>query len=167
MQIPEPQEQHRWLHRLEGDWTVESTADMGPGQPPAHGTGTERVRRLGALWVVCEGEGGMPGGGPAHVRMTLGYNPHQQAFVGHWVGSMMTHQWIYRGTLDAGGTVLALETEGPSFTGDGTLVRYRDTITLLGPDERTLASSALQPDGQWKSFMQATYRRVPPAPERA
>ena len=37
--------------------------------------------------------------------------------------------------------------------------RYRDTITLVSPDERTLTSASLQPDGSWKQFMQATYRR--------
>ena len=91
--------------------------------------------------------------------MTLGYDPDQQAFVGTWVGSMMTHMWVYRGTLDADQKVLTLETEGPSFTGDGSTTRYRDTITLLGSDARTLTSSGLQADGSWKQFMQATYRR--------
>ena len=156
---PEPTSQHRWLHQLLGDWTCESTADMGAGEAPMQGTGTEHVRALGGLWVLGEGTGTMPGSDTGYMLMTLGYDPAKEVFVGSWVGSMMTNMWVYRGTLDADQKVLTLETEGPSFTGDGSTTRYRDTITLLGPDVRTLTSSGLQADGSWKQFMQATYRR--------
>lgn len=161
MMNPEPHAMHRWLQQLVGDWT--STSDCGPGeagQAPEQSTGTEHVRPLGALWIVMEGTGTMPGGGgEARMQMTLGYDPEKNAFIGTWVGSMMTHMWVYRGTLDADQKVLTLETEGPSFDGDGATARYRDVITTVGPNERTLTSFGLQPDGSWKQFMQATYRR--------
>ena len=159
MMNPEPMAQHRWLHQLLGDWTCESTANMGAGEAPMQGTGTEHVRALGGLWVLGEGTGTMPGSDTGYMLMTLGYDLAKEAFVGAWVGSMMTNMWVYRGTLDADQKVLTLETEGPSFTGDGSTTRYRDTITLLGSDARTLTSSGLQADGSWKQFMQATYRR--------
>ncbi len=47
----------------------------GPDQPAATYKGTETVRSLGGLWVVCEGRGAMPGGGTADMMMTLGYAP--------------------------------------------------------------------------------------------
>jgi hypothetical protein len=47
-----PQKQHDWLQKLVGDWTLE--ADAGADGKT---TGTEHVRSLGGLWVVCEGEG--------------------------------------------------------------------------------------------------------------
>jgi hypothetical protein len=159
MMNPEPTSQHRWLHQLLGDWTCESTADMGAGEAPMQGTGTEHVRALGGLWVLGEGTGTMPGSDTGYMLMTLGYDPAKEVFVGSWVGSMMTHMWVYRGTLDAAQKVLTLDTEGPSEKGDGSTARYRDTITLVSPDERTLTSASLQPDGSWKQFMQATYRR--------
>lgn len=160
MMNTEPHAMHRWLQQLLGDWTCTSDCDMGPGQPSEKGIGTEHVRALGDLWVVMEGTGSLPGGGgEARMQMTLGYDPAQNVFLGTWVGSMMTHMWIYRGTLDADQKVLTLETEGPSFQGDGATMRYRDVITRLGPNERTLTSFAQQPDGSWKQFMQATYRR--------
>jgi len=161
MMNPEPHVMHRWLQQLLGDWVCDSTADMGPGQPSAQGTGTEHVRALGDLWVLCEGAGTMPGGGDARMLMTLGFDPEKNAFVGTWVGSMMTHMFLYRGSLDASQKVLTLETEGPSFTGDGRTAPYRDVITLVGANERTLISAGLQPDGGWKPFMKATYRRKP------
>ena len=91
--------------------------------------------------------------------MTLGYDPEKSVFRGTWVGSMMTHMFVYEGTLDADQKVLTLETEGPSFKDDGQTARYRDVITLVSANERTLTSFGLQPDGSWSQMMQATYRR--------
>lgn len=153
-------EEHRWLQQLVGEWTMDSEADMGPGQPPHRSTGTESVRMLGELWAVLEGQADMPdGAGTGHMRMTLGYDPERQAFVGNWVGSMMTLMWVYRGQLDADRKVLTLDTEGPSFAGDGKTVRYQDVITLVDAGTRTLHSQTLGEDGQWRRFMTATYRR--------
>ncbi len=152
-------EQHRWLQQLVGEWTMAGEADMGPGQPTHCSTGTETVRGLGELWVVLEGTSGMPDGGTGHMRMTLGYDPDRQAFVGNWVGSMMTLMWVYRGQLDADRKVLTLDTEGPSFKGDGKTVRYQDVITLVDADTRTLHSQSLGEDGQWTRFMTVTYKR--------
>ena len=59
----EPQEEHRWLQTLIGEWTFAGEATMGPDQPPATFTGRERVRSLGDLWVLAEGEGETPDGG--------------------------------------------------------------------------------------------------------
>ncbi|MCO4243969.1 MULTISPECIES: DUF1579 domain-containing protein [Acidovorax] len=117
------------------------------------------MRALGDLWVLCEGTGTMPGGGEAHMLMTLGYDPEKSVFRGTWVGSMMTHMFVYEGTLDADQKVLTLETEGPSFKDDGKTARYRDVITLVSANERTLTSFGLQPDGSWSQMMQATYWR--------
>lgn len=159
MMNPEPHAMHRWLQQLLGDWTTESICDTAPGAPPQQTTGTEHVRALGDLWVLCEGTGTMPGGGDAHMLMTLGYDPVHHVFRGTWVGSMMTHMFVYEGTLDASKKVLTLETQGPSFRGDGQTARYRDVITLVSENERTLTSLGHQPDGTWSEFMKATYRR--------
>lgn len=160
MMNTEPHAMHRWLQQLLGDWTSTSDCDMGPGQSAEKGSGTEHVRALGDLWVVMEGAGSLPGGGgEALMQMTLGYDPEKNVFLGTWVGSMMTHMWVYRGTLDADQKVLTLETEGPSFKGDGKTARYRDVITIKSATERTLTSFGEQPDGSWKQFMQARYLR--------
>ena len=101
----------------------------------------------------------MPGGAPATMIMTLGYDPQAKRFVGTWIGSMMTNLWVYDGALDATERVLALESEGPSMAGDGTMARYRDAIEIRDDDHRTLTSSVRSADGTWKQFMTATYRR--------
>ena len=156
----DPHPQHQWLQRLVGDWTTEMDAPPEPGKPPAKLRGTETGRRLGDLWVLLEGRGDMPGGGTAQMVMTLGFDPQRQRFVGTWVGSMMTHLWVYDGSLDAGGNVLTLETEGPDFANDvKKMVRYRDVIEFKSDDHRVLMGQTEGPDGQWIAHMTAHYYR--------
>src|SRR6266542_7081305 len=97
----EPQKEHQWLQKLVGEWTFEAEATMGPGKPTERAEGTESVRSLGGLWFLAEGQGEMPGGGAATTLMTLGYDPQKKRYVGAWIGSMMTHLWVYDGELDA------------------------------------------------------------------
>jgi hypothetical protein len=157
----EPQGGHRWLERLVGEWTYESDCSMGPDKPRAKFVGTESVRSIGGLWVVGEGRGTMPDdGSPATMLLTLGFDPGRGRFVGTWIGSMMTHLWIYDGELDAAGKVLTLDAEGPDFFAEGKMARYRDVHEMEGEDRRVLTSSVVGPDGQWHPFVTTRYRRT-------
>jgi hypothetical protein len=155
-----PQKEHQWLSRLVGEWTSEAETVSEPGKPAERFRGTEHVRSLGGLWVLAEGQGEAPECGPATTLMTLGFDPARGRYVGTFVASMMTHLWRYDGALDAAGRALALDTEGPSMAGDGTLARYRDVIELHGDDHRTLTAQTLGADGAWRVFMTAHYRRT-------
>ncbi|WP_148716899.1 DUF1579 domain-containing protein [Chitinolyticbacter meiyuanensis] len=155
----DPAQQHRWLQKLLGEWTYVSEADMGPDQPPYKGEGSESVRGLGELWVLLEGEGKMPDGTPGTMLMTLGYNPETNRFVGSWVGSMMTHLWVYDGELNDAGTVLTLSATGPDFEHPGQTRHYHDVIELLSDSERLLYSEIENPDGSWTRFMESRYTR--------
>ncbi len=161
MMNPEPQKQHEWLKKLVGEWTIEGeTPAEEPGKEPEKLTGVETVRTLGDVWAVFEGRGQMPGGGEGTTLMTLGYDPQKGRFVGTWHGSMMTHLWVYdNGELDAAERVLALEAEGPSFSGADTLDKYRDTIELVSDDHRILRGHVLGENGEWNCFMTTHYRR--------
>jgi hypothetical protein len=155
-----PQKEHEWLHKLVGEWSAEMECVMGPDQPPTKSTGSEMVRSLGGFWTIGEGQGEAPDGTPVTSIMTLGYAPQKERFVGTFVASMMTHLWVYEGTLDAAGRVLTLDTIGPSFSGDGKMVKYQDIIAFESDDHRTLRSRALGEDGQWGPFfVTANYRR--------
>ena len=155
----EPQKEHQWLQKLVGEWTFEVEATMEPGKPPEHFKGTESVRSLGGLWIVAEGQGEMPGGGAATTIMTLGYDPQEKRYLGTWVGSMMTHLWLYDGALDAAGKVLTLDTEGPNMAAEGKMAKFKDVIELKSDDHRVLTSHMLGDDGKWHHFMAANYRR--------
>jgi hypothetical protein len=154
-----PQREHEWLQKMVGEWTSEGECTTEPGKPPEQFRGTESVRSLGGLWVVAEGQGEMPGCGTATTILTLGFDPQRKRYTGTFIGSMMTHLWVYDGALDAAERSLALEVEGPSMAGDGTMAKYKDVIELKSNDHRTLSSHILTDDGKWQNFMTAHYRR--------
>ncbi len=114
MEMPQPQNEHKWLQRLIGSWTYDGECSMGPDLPPMKTTGTEIVEPLGELWTIGRMTGKSPEGGVSHSIMTLGYDPQQKRFVGTFVASVMSHLWIYNGTLDASGQALILDCEGPA-----------------------------------------------------
>lgn len=156
----DPQTEHLWLEQLVGSWSFEGECDSGPGQPAHKSQGKEDVKAIGGLWVIAEGVVELPGVDEGLTRMTLGFDPAKGRFVGSWVGSMMTHMWVYDGHLDEGGRVLTLETTGPSFSGDGGTSNYQDIITIVDDYNRTLTSRVLTADGTWNQFLETRYRRL-------
>jgi hypothetical protein len=154
----EPGKTHEWLARLVGEWTWEMDAS-GPDGTPMKESGSESVRLLGGAWALCEARDHSGSTGMTSL-MTLGYDPETQRFKGTFIGTMMTHIWIYDGQLDASGTRLALDTEGPGYEQEGTMARYRDTIEFRSDDHRVLSSSFQGADGRWKHFMTSHYHRV-------
>lgn len=152
-------DEHRWLQNLVGDWSCEHQCSLGMGKSQEKFKGSETVRSMGGYWVVCESSGEMPGGGVANTLMTLGYDPQKKRYVGTWVGSMMTHLWLYDGCLDGEGNVLTLETEGPDCANGGRMVKQKDVIEIRGGDHRLTTCYKLDADGNWHPFMTASYRR--------
>ncbi len=156
----EPQKEHRWLQKLVGEWTYEGEAAMEPGKPREKFKGTESVRSIGDLWILGEGHGKMPDGSPATMILTLGYDPQKERFVGTWLGSMMTHLWVYDGELDADEKVLSLASEGPSMEAEGKVGKFKDVIEIKDDDHRVLTGHMLGDDGKWQELMTAHYRRT-------
>jgi hypothetical protein len=160
MMKEEPRKEHKWLEKLIGEWTFQEEATAATGEPPKY-TGTERVRPLGGLWVLAEGQGRGPDGGPASMLLTLGYDPKRERYVGTWIGSMMSHLWVYDGgELDPSGRVLTLSAEGPDMEKKDKTARYRDVIEFKSDDERTLTAYVQGEDGQWRRLMSTVYRRA-------
>jgi hypothetical protein len=157
----QPTKEHEWLKRFVGEWKMEGQCMMGPDKPAEKSRGTERVRMLGDLWLIGEGEMEMPGGaGVGKTMMTLGFDPAKKKFVGTWVGSMMGQMFVYEGEIDADMRILPLNTTGPSFTDPAKTARYQDVVELHGNDKRLLWSQCQNDDGSWTRFMTATYTRV-------
>jgi Protein of unknown function (DUF1579) len=71
---------------------------------------------------------------------------------------MMTHLWLYNGSLDAEEKVLTLDTEGPNFS-QSAIAKYQDIIEFVSDDHRVMTSQILMDDGNWNQFMTAHYRR--------
>lgn len=150
----EPQMEHDWLQKLVGTWTSETQYE------DKQLKGTEIGRTLGGLWVVCEGQSQMPGGGEGNTILTLGYDPQKKRFIGTWIGSMMTHLWIYDGALDETEKELTLESVGPHMERSGETATYRDVIEFKTDDHRTLTGMMLRDDGEWSELMTVHYRRA-------
>lgn len=157
--MPKPQKEHQWLRQLIGEWTYESESPAGPDQPPMKFTGTESVRAIGDLWIMCEGKSAMPTGEPANMILTLGFDPHKNHFVGSWIGSMMTHFWTYRGELDKAERTLTLHTEGPDMMDPTKSRQYKEVLELKSDNERLFSSHMLGDDGNWTQIMSAIYKR--------
>ena len=125
------------------------------------GTGTESVRKIGDLWVVGEWDGMMPG---CDVNMksiiTLGYDPMKNRFVGSFIASVMTHMWLYDGSLDSATRTLTLDTVGPSFDDPNVMAKYQDVVRFIDDDHRTLTSRLQNNDGSWMEFMKMTVTRT-------
>jgi len=152
-----PEEAHRWLHQLVGEWNYESAADGAC-------SGTERVRKVGELWVVGESEMQMTGGETSYAIITIGYDPKRKRFVGSWIGSTMAHLWTYDGELDSVGRKLSLFAEGPSVDEQGNFSptktsNYCDAIEIQDKDRRIFTGSIQGPDGSWTTMMTMHYRR--------
>lgn len=154
MDMPKPQAEHAFLERMVGTWRVTS-AEMGHEE-----VWTEVCRSLNGIWFVAEGSGDMPGGaGPATTILTLGFDPAKGRYVASWLGTMMTHLWVYEGEVSADGATLSLFTTGPDFAEPGKIGEYREQITFTDDDHRVFSSAARQPDGSWKQIMEAHYAR--------
>ncbi len=155
-----PTPEHQWLDQLLGEWTYEGECSIGPDKPKEKNTGKEVFRSLGGVWVIGEATAKMADGDDANMIMTLGYNPDTKRYVGSWVGSMMTHMWVYDGVMDEAKKVLTLNAEGPDMTNPGKTAKYQDIIEIKSPDHRILRSQLLGPDGKWVQFMESHYKRV-------
>lgn len=150
-------EQHAWLQRWIGAWSIEGQCPAEAGNEPTQMRGREVVRAVGDLWIVGEASGAAPDGETYSAVLTIGFDPKKNRFVGTWVGSMMTHLWVYDGWLI--GDELTLEAEGDSFAAPGTMTKYRDITELASDNERRMRSEMLDPKGQWQQIMSAVYRR--------
>ncbi len=157
LESPQPQPEHEWLRKLAGEWESESEYHLDPSEPPLKARGTESARMVGPFWAVCESRGEFEGETFIGL-LNLGYDPDQKKFVGSFLDSTSTQLWSYRGTLDAAGKVLTLETELACPGKPDHRVRVRETLEIQGPDRR-ISRSAVEKNGDWVTTMTATYRR--------
>jgi hypothetical protein len=154
----QPQAEHAWLEKFKGRWKIRGQSERPDGKSETM-SGTENVRSIGSLWVVAEGRGEGPDAGDHESQFTLGYDTRTAKFVGSWVGSMMTHHWVYEGDLDDDAERLTLYAEGPDMSGGAGVVMYRDVHSFDDAEHRTLRSAVQNEEGEWREFMLVTYTK--------
>lgn len=149
-------DQHRWLEQFIGQWEPIQDADTPPEMQSDNWIETGRM--LHGVWAVVEGSG-RTHGTEANTILSLGYDAGKGKFVGTWIGTMMSHLFVYEGDLADDGR-LVLDCLGPDFETPGKLRQYQDIYGFEGSDSRTLTAQTLQDDGTWQVFMTMKYRRV-------
>jgi hypothetical protein len=148
-----------FLQALEGEWSIVSEGIPGPGQDPVRTESREVARFLDGRWLVAEAAAVTAAGQPYTAIWILGWDPHEEHFVGTWVATVQAHKWRFTGTLNESGTVLTLETEGPIMGDPTNTTLYRERIELLEDGLREMRSSILGPNGEWFEFARAEYTR--------
>jgi hypothetical protein len=156
--MPGPQAEHAWLQKFVGEWEAEIEMFKEPGLPPEKSMGAESVRAVGGFWVVAE-DSGVFMDKPFTGILTLGYSPEQKQYIATWVDSMASRLWTYAGTVDATGTVLTLEAEGPCPMKGGAPAKFRETIEFKSDDHRVFTSAIQADDDSWATMMVIHYRR--------
>lgn len=143
---------------LVGNWEFESEAVIAPGQPKVKAKGTEKVKAVGAFWVVLESKLSVAGMAMDTV-MTIGAGSPGGTLEGTWISSMSGKMVVYKGTLSKDGNTIELMTEMPNPAKGGQMTKHKDVVAMQGNDKRTLKSYAFE-DGKWIEYLSATYKRV-------
>lgn len=154
-----PVREHEWLQQLVGEWNVSSEMMM-PDGSTATSNGTESCQSLNGLWAYGHGKSTMPGGAAMNYYVGLGYDLTFKEYRGFMMMDVSSHLWKYTGELSADGKVMTLNCVGPNMMKDGETANYRDIITIIDENTRTLTSSGEGEDGSWTQFMKATYTRA-------
>lgn len=155
----QPTKEHQFFEDLMGEWTFEHKCDAMGDQSPSSTTGKAIAKSYGGLWLIIECAGNAEPMGEWFSQFTLGYDPKKKCYQGTFVGSMMSHLWLYRGHVDATGKRLTLNVEGPRMAGEG-LANYQDIFEIVDRDYWILRSQIQGDDGTWTQFMEGHHRRV-------
>ena len=159
IQAVEASKEHQWLHQFVGEWEIGMGAIADPSQPAANSVGSESARLLGENWLIAEGKLQEASDVSVTFLLTLGYDPGKKKYVGSWICSHMSVQWVYEGTVNESGNTLTLEAEGPNPALGGKLSKFRDVIEFKNKDLRVHTSFIQEEDGKWTSFQTVNYRR--------
>lgn len=128
MPMPQPTEEHTMLTATAGTWNVDCSYFMDPSGEPMKTKAKETVETVGQFWTTSKFESdfmGMPFVGSA----TLGYDTHDNKFVGTWIDCMSTVLFNYEGQYDAATKQLNMKGRGmmPPFGG---VCDYRMSMTF-------------------------------------
>lgn len=154
-----PTKEHEFFNDMIGRWTFEHACTAAEDQPTASNIGKAIAKSYGGLWLIIECEGIAEPMGRWFSQFTLGYDPHKKKYHGTFVGSMMSHLWLYQGQVDDSGKRLVLDVQGPKMEGEG-LANYQDIFEIVDRDHWILRSQIQGDDGTWTQFMEGHHRRV-------
>lgn len=136
-----------WLEQMVGTWSFEGRSV--PDDPDRVQTGTERVTRQGA-WFVIEGE---------DYRFQLAPDPETGRVTGDFVHWSQPRLWTYDGAFEVDGR-LHLRSCGPDMEGGDVVADYDDVFEIIDAGERRSIGRVRNSDGSWRDFSRTVYRRL-------
>lgn len=107
-----PTEEHAWLARNVGRWTVDCSFFMDPSAPPLRVQATDTVEAHGPFFTVARFEAdmmGMPFAGLA----TTSYSPVLGRFRSTWADTLSPHLFFFEGQRDPETGILEMTAEAP------------------------------------------------------
>jgi hypothetical protein len=154
-----PTEQHKMLLEKEvGDHDVEVRVFMnGPEGEPVVSKGTDKVVKVGDVWVLSEFKGEMAGMAFTGRGFT-GYDPHKKKFVGSWVDSLSTSMMVLEGDYDPATKTLTMFAEATNPDGSKAWAKL---TTLYKDDGTKVFTLAMAPekDGEYVKAMEVAYSK--------
>jgi len=154
-----PGPMHQMLAKSNGEWKVESTIWMAPGQEPVKGTGTcTNTMILGGRYQQSMNKGEIMGM-PFEGMSLLGYDNTEKVFTATWVDNMGTGTMTLKGTWDEA-------TKSINFKGSemnpmlGKDINIREVFTIVDDNTQTLQMFVPGAGGNEFKSMEIKYTRM-------
>lgn len=137
-------ENHQFLTKYAGDWDVEVTYWMAPGEPPTKSTATFKGRMLlDGRYLEMTFDGFMMGQAFEGIQL-IGFDNLEQKYNTLWIDNTSTSFFITRGTRK--GDVLNETGEWPDPV-TGSVVPVKARTTWVGDDEYLYEQWMVMPEG--------------------
>jgi len=150
-------ENHEFMKKYAGNWQVQTTAWMAPGQPPALSRSTARGEMaLGGRFLLMNFRGEMFGQ-PFEGMQIVGYDNLQKKYITFWIDSTSTFFFLTSGTR-LGNTINEAGFWPDPLTGAQVTVKAR--TVWVGPDEYTYEQFMVMPDGSEFKSMENRCTRI-------
>lgn len=155
-----PGAQHKQLaEHFVGTWDIKQTIWMDPSAPPITETGKDvSTLVLGDRHVRSDFSSRFMGQPFAGVAMTS-YDNVKGKYIGSWIDSVATGQFVAEGDYDAASKTYTFRSEMDDPMKPGNRLPVREVIRILGPDRHVMEWYETR-DGQERKSMEIEYVRA-------
>jgi hypothetical protein len=153
MEMPKPNEHHRWLERFAGNWQGEETMHPSPWSPTmskAEGRMTNRVA-LDGFVVITDYEQHKDGAVCFRGHGVYTYDAKDHQYLLHWFDVASPKCEIFRGQPNG---------ESISFTSIGAMGHHRLTNSFPAPGKMTTTMEMSQDGVKWMKVMESSLARL-------
>lgn len=167
MSLMMPNENHKLLAGMAGDWTFENKFWMDPSAPPQISKGTSTNKAIyDGRYIISEIDSMMEMPGPDGKPMKMpfkgmginGYDNARGKFVSSWIDNMGTGIMLTEGTYDAGAKTFTYTGETNDCENPKTMVKVREVVKIIDADHHSFEFYMTR-EGKETKAMEITYAR--------